>query len=83
LRRDCPALSGNRDWQAALLTRRLLIDHSADKTAGKASRLETSALLQARGMPKLATTLLKHAGFELAYRTIFLHLQGDGVLAAW
>ncbi|KAA0182290.1 hypothetical protein FX016_05385 [Cupriavidus gilardii] len=99
LRRDCPALSGNRYWQAAMLTRRLLIDDAADKpagksagksadktadkTAGKASRLETSALLQALGMPKLSTTLLKHAGFELAYRTIFLYLHGDGAQAAW
>lgn len=83
LRRDCPALSGNRYWQAALLTRRLLIDDAADKTAGKASRLETSALLQALGMPKLSTTLLKHAGFELAYRTIFRYLHGDGVQTAW
>jgi len=83
LRRNFPALSGNRHWQAAVLARRLLIDDAAGKTAGKASRLETSALLQALGMPKLSTTLLKHAGFELTYRTIFLYLHGEGVQAAW
>jgi hypothetical protein len=83
LRHDCPALSGNRYWQAAVLTRRLLIDDAAGKAAGKASRLETSALLQALGMSKLSTTLLKHAGFELAYRTIFLYLHGEGVQTAW
>ncbi|MEZ7783566.1 hypothetical protein [Cupriavidus gilardii] len=83
LPREFPALPANRYWQAAVLTRRLLIEDAADKIAGKAARLETSAVLQALGMSKLSTTLLKHAGFELAYRTIFLYLHGDGAQSAW
>lgn len=83
LRHESAALSGNRHWQAAMLTRRLLIDDPADKNAGKSARLEASALLQALGMSKMSTTLLKHAGFELAYRTIFHHLHGDGAQTAW
>lgn len=91
LRHESQALSGNRHWQAAVLARRLLIDdpagntagNSAGKIAGKAARLEASALLQALGMSRMSTTLLKHAGFELAYRTIFHHLHGDGAQAAW
>ncbi len=83
LRRDGGALSSNRYWQAAVLARRLLMDDAADKTAGKAARLETSALLQALGMSKLSTTLLKHAGFALAHRTILLYLHGDGAQTAW
>lgn len=81
LPRHCPALQENRYLLSALLARRLIIDRR-DRHRGKHERIETATLLQSLGMPRIWTTMLKRAPFDVVHRHIDAYLNDDMAVLA-